>query len=257
LAGVVPFHRKLAVHHGAFRPNQGEIPQHPAQRPEHTPAVSHWLHRDGNVHDRATAAAELDREVSDLIAVALPQPVHHRAELPAVLTGHIGRQRLADQEPLVDVEQRRRRSVGLEDPGRRVGDQVGDRGELEQRLVAFTIGLQGLAGRGQLGCLLVQLLAGDRQLLDGLVQLGQRLGQQPASWLAAGCRAPLQLGDPVAGAAQLPGERIVAVHTASSLHLAVWTTAASRSRPVVTIGCRYPDRLDARGRLRQGGLKQQ
>ena len=180
--------------------------------------------------------------------------VHHRAELPAVLTGHIGRQRFADQEPLVDVEQRRRRSVGLKDPGHRVSDQVGDRGELEQRLVAFTLGLKGVAGRGQLGGLLVQLLAGDRQLLDGPVQLGQGLGQQPTSWLAVGCRAPLQLGDPVAGAAQLPGERIAAIHTASSLHLAVWTTAASRSRPVTTIGRRDPDSLDARGRPQPDGL---
>jgi hypothetical protein len=190
LAGVVPFHRKLVVRHGAFRPNEG-IPQHPAQRPEHTPAVPHWLHRDRKVHDLATAAAELDRTVGDLIAAGPPQPVHHRAELPAVLAGHIGRQRFADQESLVDVEQRRRRSVGLEDPGRRVGDQVGDPGELAQRLVALTLGLQGLAGRGQLGRLLVQLLAGDRQLLDGPVQLGQHLGQQTASWLAVACRAPL------------------------------------------------------------------
>jgi hypothetical protein len=74
LAGVVPFHRKLVVRHGAFRPNEG-IPQHPAQRPEHTPAVPHWLHRDRKVHDLATAAAELDRTVGDLIAAGPPQPV--------------------------------------------------------------------------------------------------------------------------------------------------------------------------------------
>jgi hypothetical protein len=63
------------------------------------------------------------------------------------------------------------------------------------------LGLQGLAGAGQLVGLGAQLLAGDRQLLDGHVQLGQGLGQQPAAAPGGGSRAPLQLGDPVAGAA--------------------------------------------------------
>jgi hypothetical protein len=118
-AETVSFLHRPGRRQQAFRLEEGHLPQQPAQRPDTTLAVPHRLDRDRGAHEPAVAAPEPDREVGDPVVVGLPQPVHHRAELPAVLTGHIGRQRLADQEPLVDVEQRRR-PVGLKDSGHRV-----------------------------------------------------------------------------------------------------------------------------------------
>jgi hypothetical protein len=133
--------------------------QQPAQRRQPAVVVAHRLDGDDHGDDLAVAPPQPQRPAGHPLLLAAAQVVHHRPEPPAVAAVDVGGQRLAGQEPLGHAEQRRRRPVGLADPGHRVGDQVGDRGRLEQLLVALALGLQRPAGGGQLVGLLAQLPA--------------------------------------------------------------------------------------------------
>ena len=91
---------------------------------------------------------------------------YQRPKASPVCAGHIGRQRLARQEPGWHPEQPRSRSIDLEHDAKLVGYQVRSGRGLEQLQVTLTLRVELEVGGGELLVLLLELLFGDPQLLQ-------------------------------------------------------------------------------------------